>query len=160
MTDTLPATIDQQLPARTDKRGKPLKVSAKVADALRLMVEEGIQYAEAAERVGMHVRAMRKALEQPHVVSHLRQARQVFRGAVNARNILRLAQIRDAGDNMPAVQAVRLLEQLDGENDSTVNGLPRTPGVTIVLQQLVQQVGEHVEIEHNPLTLQDDGRNG
>jgi hypothetical protein len=71
---------------------------------------------KAAVKAGLTVRAMRKALQKPHVVKHLKQRRDVFRNSVCAANIHRLAKIRDAADNMPAVNAIKELERLGEDN--------------------------------------------
>lgn len=125
------ATVD---PAELAKRRtkKPLKVTGKVAEAVDLMVEQGLTYQQAAERVGMHVRPMRKALEKPHVISYLRHRRQVFRASICAANDLRLAAVRDtAGNTMAVVQAIRALEQLDAEPTASRSNAPQLPGLVV-----------------------------
>lgn len=87
---------------------------------------------------------MRKALDKPHVIAFIRARKQVFREAVSAKNILRLAEIRDAGNNMPAVNAIKELENLG--NDENTNGrkhIATPPGL------LIQVVG-HVNVQPQP----------
>lgn len=94
------------------------------------MVFEGKAMLDAATEAGMHMRALRKALEKPFVISHLRATKHVFRESISARNIQRLAEIRDAGNNMPAVNAIRMLEQMP--DDAGVNGARNSaPGMVI-----------------------------
>jgi hypothetical protein len=52
-----------------------------------------------------------------------------LRGATTARNIYRLCEIRDAENNMPAVNAIKALEQLSDEQTNTKQ--TSSPGVTI-----------------------------
>lgn len=110
-----------------------LKVTGRIAEAVRLMIEEGKTYQEAAAAVGMHVRLMRKAIERPHVLSYIRQQRQVFRATINASNDLRLAAVRDkSGNSMAVVQAVKALEQLDDEVTARRgSGFSTSPGLVI-----------------------------
>lgn len=118
----------------THKRtGKPLKVAGKVSELLDKMIETGLRYPDAAAAIGMHVRAARKALDQPHVLNELRRRKQVFRDGICAGNILRLAEIRDQDDNkQAAVNAIKALEQLDDE-PTTSSHRDRAPGVVIYI---------------------------
>lgn len=134
MTDQqLPATpTHQQLAAET--RSKPKRVTGKLAEAVERMLELGEPWEEAARNVGLTSRAMRLALSKPHVIAHLKREKQIVREHLSAANIFRLTKIRDAGDNMPAVQAIKLLEQMDDTtNNRAGSGTSQVPGFTIVL---------------------------
>lgn len=74
---------------------------------------------------------MRLALEKPPVLAALKREKQVLRESVSARNILRLAEIRDAADNMPAIQAIRTLEQMGDDQPGAASGASASPGITI-----------------------------
>jgi len=54
---------------------------------------------------------------------------QVLRVSHSARNIHRLAEIRDADNNMPAVNAIKALELIGDEQTNTKQ--TTSPGVTI-----------------------------
>ena len=54
-----------------------------------------------------------------------------------AANIHRLVEIRDAADNIPAVQAIKTIEQLDAEAVARPMSNQATPGVTIIIQNEV-----------------------
>ncbi len=115
-------------------RQAPLRVQGKLARALTLMVDEGKRIDHAAQEAGMTTSAVRKAFERPHVLEYVRKRRQMLLASVNARNIQRLAEIRDAADNMPAVNSVLALERMAGDATSTPGGsLSHSPGVTIVI---------------------------
>jgi hypothetical protein len=107
----------------------PARITPRVRDAIMLMVNEGLRYNEAAAQVGLTTEAMRLALQKPHVLAVYRAQCQVLRDAQRARNIHRLAQIRDADDNMPAVNAIKALEQL--ADDPQSKPTHASPGVTI-----------------------------
>jgi hypothetical protein len=84
---------------------------------------------EAAAIAGMHVLAIRSALQKPHVLSYYKQQREVLRNRESAANIHRLCEIRDADNNMPAVNAIKALEQLSDEQSNKTQHA--SPGVTI-----------------------------
>lgn len=123
-------------PQQPIKRRSALPVTRNVAKAIRLMIEEGLTYQQAAEAVGMHVRPMRTALEKPHVLAYMRQQRQVFRASINASNDLRLAKVRDnSGNALAIVQAVRTLEGMDTDAQQSVAGRAQVAGFVIVLRE-------------------------
>jgi hypothetical protein len=101
----------------------------RVKQAIELMVWQGLPFNQAAKEARLTVRAMRLALEKPNVIRYLREQKQIFREAANGKNIVRLCQIRDAADNMPAVNAIKVLEQLDDEQTTTKQ--TTSPGITI-----------------------------
>ena len=61
----------------------------------------------------MNVLSIRNALQKPHVLAYYKQQREVLRSRESAANIHRLCEIRDAADNMPAVNAIRALDGMD-----------------------------------------------
>ena len=86
-----------------NKTPKP-RITKRVKDAIDAIVERGIAYNEAAAESGLTTRAMRLALERPHVLSYLRQQLKVLRDARAPRNFHRLCEIADAADNLPAAR--------------------------------------------------------
>lgn len=120
------------LTATAPADNKALKVSPRVAEALRLMIEEGLYYPQAAERVGLHVRVMRKAIEKPHVLNYLKAQRKVLRAALCAANDFHLAAIRDNSKNQFArVQAIRTLEAIHANSDQSALGAAQAPGFIV-----------------------------
>lgn len=135
----------------------PLRVKGKLHTAIELMVFEGLEMDDAAAKVGLTTFSVRRALDRPHVIAHLRARREVSRAAACAANIHRLKQIRDAADNMPAVQAIRSLEQL-GEDEAGRPSAMRMPGLQIVLIQPASGGAVNVSstaIEAKPLISHD-----
>jgi hypothetical protein len=112
-----------------NKTPKP-RITKRVKDAIDAIVERGIAYNEAAAESGLTTRAMRLALERPHVLSYLRQQLKVLRDARAPRNFHRLCEIADAADNLPAVHAIRALELLSEEATGRRSDTP-TPGVVL-----------------------------
>jgi hypothetical protein len=109
-------TQTRQAIAAKDRSGK-LTVSGKLKKAIDAMLFEGSCRADAAKAAGMSDHGLREAFKKAHVKAYYNQGLEVLRTSERARNIKRLAEIRDAGNNMPAVQAVARLEQMaDDEN--------------------------------------------
>ena len=112
-----------------NKTPKP-RITKRVKDAIDAIVERGIAYNEAAAESGLTTRAMRLALERPHVLSYLRGQLKVLRDARTPRNFHRLCAIADAADNLPAVHAIRALELLSEDQAARRSDTP-TPGVVL-----------------------------
>lgn len=125
-------------PSERKKQGLPKRITPQISEALHLMVTEGLRYQQAAERLGIPMRSMRSAIERPHVLSELKRRKEVFRASICGGNIHRLAEIRDAAKNMPAVNAIKELERM-GEvvNSGSIAGR-LAPGLVIQVMQIVQ----------------------
>lgn len=147
-TDLAPTEPTHQAIA-VKTRSKPGRVTGKLADAINRMIDLGERWDDAARAVGLSARTMRKALERPHVVAHLRTQKQVFREAACTANIKRLCEIRDAANNMPAVQAIKALEQL-GDDPQANAQRSQSPGIVIVIgapaPPAVQQQGQVIDL--------------
>src|SRR6476659_2365593 len=89
----------------------PRRLSPKLRQACELMVEEGLDYQQAAERVGFRTHTMRLALSRPHVLRHLRRMREVFLERLCLENPKHLAELRAQRANMGA--AVKSIAQLE-----------------------------------------------
>ena len=127
------------------------RVQRKLRTAIELMVHEGLQMHEAAQRAGTTTRTVREAFAKPHVIQFMRKERQVLLASARARNIPRLVEIRDAADNMPAVQAIKLLEEMgeDRQFGGAAGQIAQShPGVTIVINDARQvDLGHGVTID-------------
>jgi hypothetical protein len=136
----------------TDKVEKRMEIRGKLRQAVDAMVWDGLEWNEAAKQFNFDVRAMRNALARPHVVAYLRSERQVLRESLSPRNIHRLREIRDAADNMPAIQAIRTLEQM---GDDTMHGngaVTHSPGLTI---RIINQVAAAPMVDVTPTRIED-----
>lgn len=119
-------------PLATDRKPPALKVTGKVAQAITLMIQEGMPWDQAATAVGMPVRTMRRAIAKPHVLKYMKVEREVFRDHICAANIHRLAAIRDHKPNMPAVNAILALERREDERAQQQR--QAVPGFVIVFK--------------------------
>lgn len=127
----LSLTADQPTKRQIGRReaSRPLKVTGRLKQALHLMVWDGKTDSQACEATGLRLNALRMALRLPHVRTYYRDQLQVLRGRESAQNVHRLIAIRDAADNMPAVQAIKLLEQLGDEQQAP--GRQQQPGLIV-----------------------------
>lgn len=139
MSELAIAKPDQPLTASPPAPDKPepkrLRIGKKLQIAIDAIVFEGMDLQKAAQTAKTSTRVLRRALERRHVIMHLRKRREVLRASACGSNISRLVAIRDAADNMPAVQAIRDLERLGDEAHSPAGAMQRAPGVTVVVVQ-------------------------
>lgn len=114
------------------ERSAPGKVTGRLRVALEAMVWQGAHREQAAAIAGITDHGLRTALAKPHVKAWYLAQLDVLRTSARARNIHRLVAIRDAANNMPAVNAIKALEQIDDEARST-QAMQRAPGLQIVV---------------------------
>lgn len=136
-----------------DEPAKRLEIRGKLKAALDAMVWDGLELAEAARNFKMSTFGVRKALAKPHVQAYLKSEKQVLRESLSARNIRRLGEIRDAADNMPAIQAIRTLEGMGDDQPGASSGASASPGITIRILNVVQ--AGHADTRQ-PVTIDGD----
>ncbi len=129
MTDQAVAELTRaQLAAQ--ERSAPGKVTGKLRRAIDAMVWQGLRRDDAAAAAGLQVHSLREALRKPHVKQAYLAECEVLRVSGLARNIHRLEEIRDAANNMPAVQAIdRLMRSPDA--DQVRPGAVMAPGLVV-----------------------------
>jgi hypothetical protein len=145
--DTLPAAREPITRKRTPT------VMGKLLVALTAMVWQGLPRKAAAEHAGISEHGLYKALRKPHVRQHYLGELEVLRTSERARNIHRLTEIRDKADNMPAVNAIKMLEQIDEASSSAGGTQMRSPGVVIIVQN---GVAAHAPQAPNPVQVIDN----
>lgn len=144
------ALTTSQLPHIAPKRDRsqPGRVTGRLKYALDAMVWDGLRDNEAAVKFKITVTAIRLALQRSHVQAYYRRQMEVLRSRERAKNIHRLCEIRDAGNNMPAVNAIKALELIGDESAATSAG--RQAGITIVIQGAADvkpaQIIEHTDV--------------
>lgn len=163
MSETSLATTTEQ-PLTTQQRAaktksKALKVTGKLKVAIDAMVWEGLDYADAGRKAELTAYAIRSALSRPHVLAYQREQLQVLRSSEYARNIRRAVEIRDAANNMPAIHAIRYLDGENADNTSGINGMHRSPGMTVVVVQTAPLIAPQRQIDDKPLIEHEDVRN-
>lgn len=127
------------VPSTLTDKPKRFKIGPKLKIAIDAIVFDGADMQEAARIAKTSTRAIRKALERGHVVKHLYKRREVLRTHASAQNIKRLVEIRDAADNMPAVQAIRELEHMGDEQGQASRAAAPFSGLVVVINQPAAQ---------------------
>jgi hypothetical protein len=133
-------------------RSQPGKVTGKLRAALEAMVWKGLRRGEAAQAAGLAEVSLQLALAKPHVKQWYLGQLEVLRTSARARNIHRLEEIRDAANNMPAVQAIKTLEQIDDVSTGTA-AMQRAPGLQIVITQVAAPVTNPTVIDAEPVQI-------
>ena len=116
MTTKKPPTsrkLVSQAAGPVDKRRRKRGLTTAVRTAIDAMIYDRCTRAQACKRAGFTERALYLALEKPEVAAYFNRGLQVLRAGERVQNIRRLCAIRDAANNMPAVNAVKTLEMLD-----------------------------------------------
>ena len=129
----------------------PPRITKRIREAIDVMVERGLDYQHAAAEANLTTRHMRMQLSKPHVAAYYRDQCQVFRASTSARNIHRLCEIRDAENNMPAVNAIKALEMLGDEQTNTKQ--TTSPGVTIRIVNVTATPAQH-DVNTNVSTIE------
>ncbi len=155
MTDTSITTTEPKPIRRSTKPQAPADrpPTGRTKQALDLMVHDGLTDNEAAVKAGITLTAIRMAIQKRGVRAYLQEQREVSRARICARNIHRLAEIRDKADNMPAVQAIKMLEQRDEDEARAASAARHSPGVVIVVQGAAVTAHQHGN-EPKPLIVQ------
>jgi hypothetical protein len=133
MTTKEPPTsrkLVRQTAGPVDKRRRKRGLTTAVRTAIDAMLYDRCTRAQACERAGFTERALYLALAKPEVAAYFNAGLQVLRTGERAANIHRLAEIRDAADNMPAVNAVKALELIDGAATAQPTGQV-SPGIVL-----------------------------
>ncbi len=138
MTDTSVAITEQPRPPANGARDRSerQRVTGKLRDALDLVVNEGLDPYEAAQKLGMHARSMRLALNKRHVLTYLRGAREVFRLQASAQNIHHAVELRaNAKNEMARLGAMKFIE---GVEDTQQSAAARQQAPGFIVQVVVQ----------------------
>jgi hypothetical protein len=143
--------LQRAQPDDTEGRGpEPPAVRGRTRAAIDLMVWRGVPRDMAAAQCGMKAKSLCDAFRLPSVKAYYMAQLEVLRSSERARNIHRLVAIRDAANNMPAVQAIKALEQLDDIAAAQSAGLQRLPGLQIVITSATQALPSDPRvIEHD-----------
>lgn len=131
MSDIALATQPSQPLAPKQTRNHAPKVTGKVRIALDAMVWEGLPRKAAAEKAGISEHGLYKAFRKPVVKAFYLSELEVLRTSERARSIHRIAEIRDAADNMPALKAAEYFATDKAEMPGRSTGSLQLPGLTI-----------------------------
>jgi hypothetical protein len=118
-------------PGGTNSKRRVRAPGGKVRAAIDFMVWQGHHRDEAAKLSGIKPKSLYNAFRKHHVRACYLAQLEVLRTSERARNIHRLCEIRDAANNMPAVQAIKTLEALTDDIPAGGGGQQRMPGLVI-----------------------------
>ena len=147
--DTLPAMPNELAFSDNSRLARnktpPLRITKRVKRAIELIVHEAMPFDQAAREVDFSLRALRLAMNKPHVMQFYKQECEVFRDCRRARNYQRLAQIADDQNNMPAVNAIKTMMGLELEqtNNKQTNA---SPGVTIRIVNIATPAQHAIDV--------------
>ena len=143
--DTLPAMPNELAFSDNSRLARnktpPLRITKRVKRAIELIVHEAMPFDQAAREVDFSLRALRLAMNKPHVMQFYKQECEVFRDCRRARNYQRLAEIADDQNNMPAVNAIKAM--MGVELEQTNNKQTISPGVTIRIVNVAATPAQH-----------------
>src|SRR6516165_2780530 len=149
MTTKKPSTsrkLVRQAAGPVDKRRRKRGLTTAVRTAIDAMIYDRCTRAQACKRAGFTERALYLALAKAEVATYWNQALQVLRVGERASNIHRLCAIRDAANNMPAVNAVKALEMIDSA-EAMRPASQTSPGIVIrFVTQAVTQAAQTAPI--------------
>lgn len=121
---------------KASKPAETLRITGRNKVAIDAMVYEGLNRKDAAAKAGLKDHALYVALSKAHVKAYYMRQLDVLRTSERARNIHTLAEVRDQTSNqMARVQAVKALEQIDGDEVQGGNRVNSLPGLQIVIVQ-------------------------
>jgi hypothetical protein len=114
-------------------------VPAKAKVAISILLTQPKQDLEAAAKAaGLQTYTLRRYLNRPEVMRHLREERKILVAARRCRQSLALKDVRDnSGNAVAGVNAARAIELMQNEMDGPGYGsrhAPQSPGITIVIE--------------------------
>jgi hypothetical protein len=151
MVDYLP--FASSAPRQPDRQ-KPRPIPADVKNVIHLMVWGDdanpdalpLDLIAACAAVGIKAYRMRRYLDRPAIIAHLRAEHRKFREVVCCGNAAALRKVRSTSENgMAIVAAVRALDGLQAEEAARADA--PSPGVTI---RIINQAPQSVPIDITP----------
>ena len=128
-------------PREPDKRPRP--IPAKIKAVCHFLVwgdddpDKPLDLIPACQAAGVTPFVMRRYLDRPAVIAHLRAEHRKFREVVCSGNTAALRKVRDTSENgMAIVAATRALDGMQGEDAARADA--PSPGVTIRIVQAPQ----------------------
>jgi hypothetical protein len=130
-------------------------IGKSIREIVRLMIEEGMSWQLAADRVGLKRTRAHRALHRPHVLTYRRQEKQKFTELLSTRVPLKLSQLMDSENAAAAVRASLSLEEMSQQGRAEPTRRLVTGGIVIMLGAPAQRplpAGTAMPvIEHEPV---------
>jgi transposase-like protein len=123
------------------------RISAKLREAIRLMVEEGMNRSDAAQKVGMKDNSLYVALRRPEVLAVRTRLMKVLRESEASRTISRVARLADTAQSEHVrLGANEFLAGIEGiapvaRGEVVHRHEGQVPGLTIVFSDHPREIG-------------------
>jgi hypothetical protein len=114
-------------------------VGKQIREIVRLMIEEGMTWQLAADRVGLKRGRAFRALHKPHVVAYRREERKKFIELLSTRVPLKLSELMNSENAAAAVRSCLALEDLLNESRAEPTRRIQTGGIVIMLNAPAQR---------------------
>jgi hypothetical protein len=123
------------MPAKeyTSSRTDGAYIGKSIRELVRLMVEDGATWQQAADAVGLKRQRAYRALHKPHVITYRREERKKFVELLSTRVPLKLSQLLDSENAAAAVRAALALEDMNNQSQASPLHRIQTGGIVIVL---------------------------
>jgi hypothetical protein len=114
-------------------------VGKSIREMVRLMVEDGQTWQQAADAVGLNRQSAYRALHKPHVLAYRREERKKLVELLSTRIPHKLNELMDSDNAAAAVRASLALEDLNNQSQASPIRRIQTGGIVIVLGAPVQR---------------------
>jgi hypothetical protein len=106
-----------------------------IRELVRLMIEDGMTWQNAADVVGLKRARAYKALHKPHVIQYRRERRKELVELLSTRVPLKLSKLMDSENHAAAVRAALALTDMNAEAQAEPVRRIHTGGIVIVIGQ-------------------------
>jgi hypothetical protein len=130
---------DPTMPADALTRTDTGHIGKTIKELVRLMIEEGATWQNAADAVGLKRTRAYYALHKPHVITYRRQEKAKFAELLSTRVPRRLNELMDSENAAAAVRAALSLEDMTRQSRAEPTRRIQTGGIVIVLGAPTQQ---------------------
>ncbi len=114
-------------------------VGKAIREIVRLMVEDGQTWQQAADAVGLKRQRAYRALHKPHVIAYRREQRKQLVELLSSRVPVKLSALMDSENAAAAVRAALALEDLNNQSQASPMRRIQTGGIVIVLGNPTQR---------------------
>jgi len=108
-------------------------VGKSIREMVRLMVEDGQTWQQAADAVGLKRQRAYRALHKPHVLAYRREERKKLVELLSTRIPHKLNELMDSDNAAAGVRAALALEDLNNQSQASPSRRIQTGGIVIML---------------------------
>jgi hypothetical protein len=126
---------DGEMPAEkyVATRTDGVSVGKTIREIVRLMIEDGMTWQNAADAVGLKRQRAYRALHKPHVLAYRREERKKFIELLSTRVPVKLSNLMDSENAAAAVRAALALEDMNNQSQALPSRRIQTGGIVIML---------------------------